>query len=169
MAGTTLDTNVLLDVLFEDPDFADASEAAIELAHEHGALAVGPVTFAELVTAFARHAIPASDVSQAVRAALAKAGVAVTTWTEDEAATAGLAYERHLAGRDPALVECGACGKRQAFACAKCRRAVAWRSHIMTDFLIGAHALHATGRVLTRDPRLHAKIEGLEVVRVKAR
>lgn len=163
MTATTLDTNVLLDILLADPTHAEASERAIDLAASEGAISIGPVTFAELVTVFARkHG--AADAEPLVRAFLAEAGIAARPWSPEAAATAGVAYAAHLKRRDPAAVECPACGKRAKHECRNCGRTVAWRAHILTDFLIGAHARHDTGRLLTRDPHLHGRIEGLTVL-----
>ncbi len=159
MAGITLDANVLLD----DASHARASARAIDDAAREGALSVGPVTLAELVTLFARkHG--AATAEERTRSFLGEAGVRVAAWRDEAAATAGLAYASHLKKRDLASVECAQCGHRAKHSSARCWRVVAWRAHIVTDFLIAAHALHDTGRILTRDPHLHARIEGLDVV-----
>lgn len=163
MPGTTLDTNVLLDVLLDDARHAAASERAIDQAAREGALTIGPATLAELVTVFARKGGEA-DAEIQVRAFLREAGITPTSWPEEAAATAGIAYAAHLKKRNPASVQCPACGKRAKHDCPHCGRLVAWRTHILTDFLIGAHARHDTGSVLTRDPHLHGKIDGLHVI-----
>lgn len=162
MPGTTLDTNVLLDVLLDDPKHAALSAKAIDRAAREGALTIGPATFAELVTVFARK-LGAKEAEERARAFLREAGITTTPWHDEAAATAGLAYAAHLKKRDPAKVECPNCGKQAAHECPDCGRIIAWRVHILTDFLIGAHAKHDTGRILTRDPHLHGKIEGLRV------
>lgn len=163
MAGTTLDTNVILDVLLDDPAHAAASARAIDRAAREGALTIGPATHAELVTVFARK-FGAATAAARTEAFLREAGVQSTPVHELAATTAGLAYAAHLKKRDPSAVECPACGKRAKHECPHCGRSVAWRAHILTDFLIGAHAKHDSGRILTRDPHLHGKIEGLRVI-----
>lgn len=163
MGGTTLDTNVLLDVLLDDTKHAATSARAIDEAARMGALTIGPATFAELVTVFARNH-GAATAEERTRSFLREAGIAPTPWSAEAAAIAGLAFAAHLKKRDTTRVECPACGKRAKHECPHCGRVVAWRAHILTDFLIGAHARLDSGRILTRDPHLHGRIDGLQVI-----
>ena len=50
---TALDTNVLLDILIPNDDFADAAEAAIEAAASDGLLVVCDIVYAEVSSQFA--------------------------------------------------------------------------------------------------------------------
>lgn len=49
-----VDTNVLLDVVLDDPTWADWSQRQLEIASLRGPLIVNPVIYAELSMAFAR-------------------------------------------------------------------------------------------------------------------
>lgn len=49
-----VDTNVLLDVVLDDPTWADWSERQLEIGSLRGALIVNPVIYTELSMAFAR-------------------------------------------------------------------------------------------------------------------
>jgi predicted nucleic acid-binding protein len=49
-----VDTNVLLDVVLDDPTWADWSQRQLEMASLQGALVINPVIYAELSMAFAR-------------------------------------------------------------------------------------------------------------------
>jgi len=48
---TALDTSVILDVITDDPDWADASEAALSKAYRMGALVIGECVLAEIAPA----------------------------------------------------------------------------------------------------------------------
>lgn len=49
-----VDTNVLLDVVLDDPVWADWSERQLEMASVEGALVINPVIYTELSMAFSR-------------------------------------------------------------------------------------------------------------------
>ncbi len=49
-----IDTNVLLDVVEDDPTWADWSQRQLDVASLRGSLAINPVIYAELSMAFAR-------------------------------------------------------------------------------------------------------------------
>ena len=49
-----VDTNVLLDVVLDDPAWADWSQGQLEMASLRGSLVINPVIYAELSMAFAR-------------------------------------------------------------------------------------------------------------------
>lgn len=49
-----VDTNVLLDVVLDDPTWADWSQRQLEMASLRGDLVINPVIYAELSIAFAR-------------------------------------------------------------------------------------------------------------------
>lgn len=54
MAGTLVDSNVLLDLLTEDPLWIGWSSRAVEEAGEHGRLFVNPIVYAEVSAGFDR-------------------------------------------------------------------------------------------------------------------
>lgn len=51
---TLVDSNVLLDVVTQDPRWQSCSEAALRNAAEHTTLAINPIIFAEISTKFDR-------------------------------------------------------------------------------------------------------------------
>jgi predicted nucleic acid-binding protein len=66
---TLVDTCVLLDVLTEDPKWADWSESAIADARDYGDLAINPIIYAEVSAGFDTiedldDALPASDFTR---------------------------------------------------------------------------------------------------------
>ncbi|TDB77808.1 type II toxin-antitoxin system VapC family toxin [Micromonospora sp. KC723] len=63
---TLVDTNVLLDILTEDPRWADWSGEALAAARDSGVLVINPIVYAEVSVRFARveeldEALPATD------------------------------------------------------------------------------------------------------------
>ncbi len=65
-AATLVDTNVLLDILTEDPKWLDWSSERLAAAADAGALAINPIVYAEVSTYFASieeldEALPPAD------------------------------------------------------------------------------------------------------------
>ncbi|WP_341720177.1 type II toxin-antitoxin system VapC family toxin [Micromonospora sp. FIMYZ51] len=65
-ATTLVDTNVLLDVITDDPRWGDWSSGALAEARDAGALVINPIVYAEASVRFARiedldEALPAGD------------------------------------------------------------------------------------------------------------
>ncbi|MFU8873765.1 type II toxin-antitoxin system VapC family toxin [Micromonospora sp. SL4-19] len=63
---TLVDTNVLLDIFTEDPQWADWSGEALAAARDAGVLVINPIVYAEVSVRFARveeldDALPATD------------------------------------------------------------------------------------------------------------
>ena len=53
--------------------------------------------------------------------------------------------------RKKSTVFCPACGKKQTLSCGSCRGVISLHQHILSDFLIGAHAGIQADRLITRD------------------
>ncbi len=54
MAGTLVDSNVILDIVTEDPEWADWSAAALAARADAGPLVVNPLVYAEVAARFDR-------------------------------------------------------------------------------------------------------------------
>ena len=114
-----VDTNVLVDVLENDPDWADWSVAQLRAQAQIHRLVINPVIYAELSLAF--------STVEALEEALAALQIPVIDIPK------------------PALFLVG-----KAFL--KCRHQGGTKTSVLPDFFIGAHALVAGHRLLTRDP-----------------
>jgi predicted nucleic acid-binding protein len=125
---TAIDTNVI-SAIWSWESSAESATAKLGEAKTKGALLVAPFVFAELL------AYPGASEAY-VRGFLEATGVTVDTkiaeqvWTE-----AGLRFARYSTRRRKATGE----GPRR----------------LLTDFLIGAHALVQADRLLTLDPKVY--------------
>ena len=115
---TSVDTNVLLDVLLYDDDFGPQSTDWLSAAHNRGTIIICDIVYAELVPAFADR--------DSLDGALREIGATLSPIDSSIAYDAGLRWKRYRAAGGP-------------------------RERIMTDFLIGAHAVATADAFLTRD------------------
>jgi hypothetical protein len=58
---------------------------------------------------------------------------------------------RNIPSEKKSTVFCPACGKKQTLSCGSCHGVISLRQHILSDFLIGAHAGIQADRLITRD------------------
>jgi len=139
---TALDTNILLDVLLPDPTYGADSLRNLEEAAQRGDVIIcGPV-YAELAAQFA----DAGDLDRF----LSSVGVAVRDAGSEALWAAGRAW-RGYSRRRPRGIICPRCSAPQDVVCERCGHGLDPRQHIVTDFIIGAHALVHADRLLTRD------------------
>ena len=115
---TSVDTNVLLDVLLYDDDFGPQSTDWLSAAHNRGTIIICDIVYAELVPAFADR--------DSLDGALREIGATLSPIDSSIAYDAGLRWKRYRAAGGP-------------------------RERIMTDFLIGVHAVATADAFLTRD------------------
>ncbi len=139
---TALDTNVLLDLLIPDSRHADASQRALDRALAEGALVVGEVVYAELASQF----LSADEIDRF----LDETHIRLDPSPPEALWQAAQAWHRYLAKRRTGF-RCPNCGKMETLACTGCGETITGRQHILSDFLVGGHALVQADRLLTRD------------------
>lgn len=103
-----VDTNVLLDILTDDPTWADWSGSALAEARDAGNLVINPIVYAEVSVRFDRieerdEALPAGDFLREELSCLAGflAGRAYARYRRREAFAAGRSLHRRARGRVP--------------------------------------------------------------------
>jgi predicted nucleic acid-binding protein len=140
---TAVDTNVLLDILGGDRTAADAARRVLGDAVDLGAVVICPIVYAELASEFAELGEPDRFLSEL--GLDSEPFVAQALWRASEA---WRAYVR----RRCRAVQCSHCGRRTDLRCPSCQEPIVWRQHLITDFLIGAHASVQADVLVTRDP-----------------
>ncbi len=146
IVATSVDTNVLSYLLLDqDAALADAAVRALQGAAGLGAVVVGGPVMSELL------AIGKWDEPE-LSARLGEAGIEIDDrWDREVWAYAAAAFNRYLGTRRPAEYECPQCGTRQRFRCHSCHADLGKPKHVLSDFLIGAHALRYDCALLTND------------------
>jgi predicted nucleic acid-binding protein len=140
---TAVDTNVLLDLLIPNARFQVTSRKALETAHAEGSLILSEIVYAELAAQF--------EPADQVETFLADTGIRFVPTSREALRRAGDAWNVYSARRQKGLT-CPACGHReQPPVCGACGHPIQVRQHILSDFLIGAHAILLADRLLTRD------------------
>ncbi|MBI4440208.1 type II toxin-antitoxin system VapC family toxin [Candidatus Woesearchaeota archaeon] len=142
-----IDTNILLDVLGSDSSFSESSIRLLEEKSSSGQLMICPLVYSELLVFFLR----VSDLGIAEKKLdefLKDFDINVMEFTKEDLILSAKGWKTYSGSKQ---VRCPRCGLPNSFTCKKCKSAILWRNHIMTDFLIGAHAQNHADYLLTRD------------------
>ena len=132
---TAVDTNVLLDLLLQDPSFGARAEEALRAASKDGALVVCEIVYAELAGLFPSH--------EALEAFLRETGIQLKPSSPDSLWKAGELWRRF---------------------CVERPRHAAVARRVVADFLVGAHAMLHAEQLLTRDTDFyHTVFAGLRL------
>lgn len=149
---TAVDTNVLLDILIPDSQHALASKGRLDEANISGGIVISEVVYAELSSQF--------QYQKALDSFLSETGIRLIPAGREALYRAGLVWRgyanlsRHVSKREikKGILQCQGCGNKTIIPhCSRCGAAISVRQHIISDFIIGAHALCHADRLLTRD------------------
>ncbi|MDI3281035.1 MAG: hypothetical protein QJR13_06670 [Bacillota bacterium] len=81
---------------------------------------------------------------------MADTGIRLLPSSRQALREASIAWRTYTRQRGRQL-QCASCGQLQTLSCSHCGATLTSRQHIITDFLIGGHALVQADRLLSRD------------------
>lgn len=139
---TAVDTNIILDVLNPAAKWSSESKILIDDALSMGAVIICGAVYAELASFF-------EDIGDLDKF-LSETRIKLVHSSSKALEFASSAWKEYLKKRREG-VECSSCGRHQMVQCAGCGATIRVRQHIITDFLIGGHALALADVLLTRD------------------
>ena len=155
---TAIDTNVLLDIAGDDPEFSDMSIELLERQNSLGNLIISPIVYSELLAFFLkRYGLQAIDK---LNEFLGDSGIQILEFTMEDFNLAAKIWQNFHTKQ----ISCPKCGTTSHFNCRKCNSQILWRNHIITDFLIGAHAQNHADSFLTRDRGYYKKYFKLKII-----
>jgi hypothetical protein len=137
-----VDTNILLDLLIPNAAYVARSRELLYETHNQGRLIISEAVYAELAGQFAAKRL--LDVF------LLDTGIRLEHSTGDALHRASVAWQQY-AKRRPLALHCPQCGRPVKIVCANCQETIRMRQHILTDFLVGAHAEVLADCLLSRD------------------
>jgi len=152
-----LDTNILLDILFDDQNFSVQSQNTLETLSQDSFFVISPEVYSELISAFQRVSEnPQGELDEF----LDEKSISLSEHTSQSLGVAGRKWHEY-ANSD--LVRCPSCGDKQEIEC-KCGEKITWRNHIITDFMIGGHAETEADKLVTRDEGYFQKYFDVDIV-----
>ncbi len=151
-----IDTNVLLDILLPNAAHVQKSLKCLTSFGHFDKLTICEVVFAELGSQFT--SLPE------LTNFLSDTGIRVVSSNEQSLFEASIAWKRYAARKKATLV-CPVCEKVQKSVCVSCGNTLSYRQHILSDFLIGAHAQIQADKLVTRDRRFYRNyFKGLDII-----
>jgi predicted nucleic acid-binding protein len=140
---TAVDTNIILDVLIPNEPFSESSKKLLDAHLSKGRLILCEVVYAELAAQF--------PSEEELKQFLTETGMRLEYSNEKSLYIAGTRWAKYSRKSNKDLFPCSQCGQSFAVACPRCHSAITRRLHVLSDFLIGAHALIKADCLLSRD------------------
>lgn len=151
-----IDTNILFDILLPDPKYKNTSLELLKKYSEIDKLIISSIVYGELAVYF-------NDIDT-LNQFLSETNIYLIPFSKKALWLASQAWKDYLKKRDRQL-ECAECGNKEIIKCNNCGAIITGKQHILSDFLIGGHALVEGGRLLTRDRGFYRNyFQGLEVI-----
>ncbi len=150
---TAIDTNILVDVIGGLSDLYGESSSLLERHSNKGSLIISPIAYSELLAVFLKQ-YDEHEAGSMLAKFLSDTGIRIFEFAPEDFKLAAKAWREFTSTRQ---LICSKCGAVNAFSCKKCGAQMSWRNHILTDFLIGAHAQNHADTLLTRDKSHYKK------------
>lgn len=139
---TAVDTNILLDILIPDESHFQKSKALLDEYVQRGQLIICEIVYAELASQFLSE--------KELKDFLLDTGIRLVHSTVETLCKAGEQWKNYSKNKKQAL-QCPQCGASTSITCHKCHSPITLRQHILSDFIIGAHARRHAELLLSRD------------------
>jgi len=137
-----VDTSILLDILMADKKHFADSKNMFDTYIGQGQLIICEVVYAELACQF--------PSESELRDFLASTSIRLVHSDEDALAVAGERWKGYSKRRKKEL-QCSECGEFIIVHCDNCNSIISSRQRMVSDFMIGAHALIHAEVLLSRD------------------
>lgn len=141
--ATAVDSNILFYILLDNAVYAEPAYDALNTALQSGPIVICAIVYAEIAAQF-------SDASDDLSRFLHEFHIQIDPFQPASLLRAAQAWKDYSQRRRH-QAECPHCGQQVDIACSACGQRIAWRQHILSDFLIGAHALVQADALLTND------------------
>ncbi len=139
---TAIDTNICLDILIPDEHHCLNSKKLLDEHVERGQLIISDIVYAELASLFSSE--------KELGTFLSDTGTELVHSGEKALCIAGNRWNEYAKDKKRSL-QCPRCGKGITVTCQHCRSSITFRQRILSDFIIGAHALVHADVLLSRD------------------
>jgi predicted nucleic acid-binding protein len=139
---TAVDTNILLDILIPDDKHLEKSKRLLDEYVLKGRLIICEIVYAELASQFLSE--------RELKDFLSETGIRLIHSTVETLCKAGERWKNYAKSKKQAFL-CPQCGAYTTITCHKCHSVITVRQHILSDFIIGAHAIHHAELLLSRD------------------
>ncbi|NOX20346.1 MAG: type II toxin-antitoxin system VapC family toxin [Nitrospirae bacterium] len=137
-----VDTNILLDILIQDEHYFKTSKRLLDEYIQKGQLIICEIVYAELASQF--------QSEKDLKEFLKDTGIRLVHSTQEAFYEAGRRWKKYTKNKRESF-QCPKCGQLIKVSCKKCHSRINPRQHMISDFIIGAHALQHAGVLLSRD------------------